>query len=340
MNNLIKTIQDSDWADRTKKNRISFIASLKNSIDPDSDNHNFLKNFNIVSKFILNSSKNPNSLKTKILTVKSILKLANDKSADKYDKLANSLIEQSDESRGNNNIADESKWITYNEMLNIPNAIADDIIYIYNKLFLSFDEIDNLKTISAKYKYLRMITNFIIAMLYCRQAPTRTDWATVQFKPSKTANWYDMNKNIINFNDFKNVKKMGKMSWAITNPVKQYLKEYISVLNYIIDNPTNLLYMIGAKTYKAFTRDNFAIYMARLLKKYTNKNISINTLRHVYESFITSQPDYNKLSINDKKELHSRLLHSSATGADYNKIENPISLKEFDDNLNGGTVWL
>lgn len=330
MDNLVKTIQDSDWAERTKKNRISLIKNLKDNIEPDSNNYNFLKNFNIVSKFILNSSKNPNSLKTKILTIKSILKLADDRSSEKYDKLANSLIEASDESRGNNSITDDSKWITYNEMLNIPNVIANDIIFIYNKLFLSSDEIDNLKTIFAKYKYLRMITNFIIAVLYCRQAPVRTDWCTVQFKPSKTDNWYDMNKNIINFNDFKNVKKMGKMSWSIINPVKQYLKEYISILNYIIDNPTNLIYMIGSKTYKKFTRDNFAIYMARLLKKYTDKNISINTLRHVYESHITSNPNYNRLSINDKKELHSRLLHSSATAQDYNKIENPISLNEFE----------
>ena len=59
----------------------------------------------------------------------------------------------------------------------------------------------------------------------------------------------------------------------------------------------------------------------------------MNTLRHVYESHITSSPDYNKLSINQKKELHSKLLHSAATGADYNKIDNPISLNEFNKNL-------
>ena len=131
---------------------------------------------------------------------------------------------------------------------------------------------------------------------------------------------------------------MGKISWVITDPVRKELKEYISILNYIIDSPKYLLYMIGSKTYKPFTRETFAVYMARLLKKYTRKNITINSLRHIYESYVTSLPDYNRLSINDKKVLHSKLLHSSATGADYNKIENPISLNDF--NLNGGTIWI
>ena len=156
MNNLIETIEKSDWADRTKKNRIAFLKTLKSNIEPTTNNYNFLKNFNIVSKYILDSSKNPTTLKNKILTVKAILKLANDKSADKYDKLANSLIEKSDEVRGNNTIVNDEKWISYDEMLNIPKTIADDIKYIYDKVFLSFDEIDNLKTISAKYKYFRM----------------------------------------------------------------------------------------------------------------------------------------------------------------------------------------
>lgn len=332
MNNLIDTIEKSDWAGRTKKNRISFLNTLKSNIDPDSNNYNFLKNFNIVSKFILNSSKNPATLKTKILTVKAILKLANDRSADKYDKLANSLIEKSDEVKGNN-VIDESKWISYDEMINIPNLIANDIKFVYDKVFLSYDEIDNLKTITAKYKYLRMLTDYIISVLYCLQPAVRTEWGITQFKPSKDMNWYDVNRYIISFNEFKNVKKMGKISWVVNDPIRKDLKEYISILNYIIDSPKNLLYMIGAKTFKPFTRETFAVYVARLLYKYTNKKISINTLRHVYESHVTSSPNYHKLSINDKKELHAKLLHSTATASDYNKIDNPISIKEFNASL-------
>lgn len=329
MNNLIDTIENSGWAVRTIKNRIAFIKKLKADIDPDSNNYNFLKNFSIVSKYILDSSTNANTLKNKILTVKSILKLAGDKSADKYDKLSNSLIEKSDEVRGENNVIDESKWITYDEMINIPNIIADDIKYIYDKLFLSKDEITNLKTTTARHKYLRMLTDYIIACLYTLQPAVRTEWGITQFKSSKDANWYDVNRFIITFNDFKNVKKMGKVSWIINNPIREYLKEYITILNYIIDNPKYLLYMVSLKDAKPFTRETFAIYIARLLKKYTGKNISINTLRHIYETKIINSSDYNKLSINDKKELHSRMLHSSATAQDYNKIENPISLKDF-----------
>jgi len=328
MDNLITTIEKSDWADRTKKNRIAFLKSLKKNIDPDSNNFNFLKNFNVVSKYVLESSKNPTTLKNKILTVKSILKIANEKSADKYDKLANSLIEKSDEARGNN-IIDEDKWISYDEMKNIPNLIADDIKFVYDKIFLSYDEIDNLKTISAKFKYFRMLTDYIIAVLYCLQPPVRADYGIMLLKPGKDSNWLDTNRLVVNFQDFKNVKKMGPISWTLIEPVKSNLKQYISILNYIIDNPKYLLYMIGAKTFKPFTRETFAVFVARLLHKYTNKKISLNTLRHVYETAVVNSDDYNKLSINQKKELHSKLLHSAATGSDYQKVDNPIELKDF-----------
>lgn len=329
MDDLENTITNSEWADRTKKNRIAFIKNLKKDLSPNTNDYNFLKNFKIVSKYILESTSNVSSLKTKILTIKSILKLANDKSADKYDKLSNSLIEKSDEMRGNNEIKDEDKWITYDAMIDIPFSIANDIKFIYDKLFLSYDEIDNLKTLSAKFKYLRMLTDYIIAVLYCHQYSVRADYATVLLKPSKTENWYDVNKSVIHFNDFKNVKKMGPQAWAVDEKIKIQLREYISILNYIIDSPKRLLYMVGAKTIKPFSRETFAIYIARILFKYTKKKISINTLRHIHETKILSSPDYNRLSINDKKALHARMLHSTATGQDYNKIENPIELKDF-----------
>jgi hypothetical protein len=244
MTDYIKAIEDSDWAIRTKKNRINYLNTLKRNIDPNSNNYNFIKKFNLVSKYILETITNPSTRKTKILEIKAILKLVNDPAANKYDSLVHTLVNDSNEYKGNNIAKPENKTIHFNEVMAIPEKLAADIIYIYDKLFLSNDEIDKLKSINAKYKYLRLLTEYIITVLYCYQPPVRADWATVQFKPSKTANWYDMGKGVIHWQDFKNVKSFGPRSFKLNDNIKNILNDYISILNYIIDNPTKLLCIV------------------------------------------------------------------------------------------------
>lgn len=333
MTDYIKAIEDSNWAIRTKKNRISYLNTLKRNIDPDSNNYNFIKKFNLVSKYILDTITNPATRKTKILEIKAILKLVNDKAADKYESLVHTLIDDSNEYRGNNVAKAENKTVTINELINVPNIIANDIIYVYDDLFLSNDKIDKLRSINAKYKYLRSLTEYIITVLYTYQPPVRADYATVQFKPSKTANWYDMNKGIIHWQDFKNVKSFGSRSFKLESNVKDILNDYISILNYIIDNPKKLLYLVGSKDYREFTRESFSVYFIRIFDKYINKKISINDIRHAYELAIITDPDYNNLTLNDKKNLHDRLLHTSSTAQQYLTVKNPISLEKFTKNL-------
>jgi hypothetical protein len=317
MADFIKAIEDSSWADRTKRNRIAFINVLKNNIDPTSNNFNFLKKFNVVAKYILDTTTNPATRKTKILEVKSILKLLDDAAAAKYENLVHSLVNDTDEYRGNNLAKPDNKTISYMELISVPRMIATSIEYIYDKLFLSIDEIDKLKSINAKHKYLRMLTNYIIMVLYCFQPPVRADWALVQFKPSKTANWYDVNKGIIHWNNFKNVKSFGPRSFLLKNQIRELLTEYVSVLNYIIDSPIRLLYLVGPKDYKEFTRETFSVNFIRVMNKYLKKKISINDVRHCYENHIIKDPGYNDLTINQKKDIHDRLLHSFTTAQEY-----------------------
>ena len=117
MEKITKLMNDSGWSERTITARIAFVKSIKNHIDPDGNNLNFLKDFNAVSKFILDSTKNPSTIKTKILTIKAILKLFDDKAAMKYEKLAHTVIEKADTYKGNNVAKDENKVISYEQML-------------------------------------------------------------------------------------------------------------------------------------------------------------------------------------------------------------------------------
>ena len=159
-------------------------------------------------------------------------------------------------------------------------------------------------------------------MLYSWEPPLRADYATMILKPSKTENWYEVKKGIIHLNDFKNVKSFGARSFNLTEVVKKNLNNYVSILNYILKEESKyLLYQVMSEDLKPFTREIFSVYFKRLMYKYTHKNLTINGFRHIFETHIINDPEYNKMTINEKKKIHERLLHSWKTGAEYAKVE-------------------
>ena len=53
------------------------------------------------------------------------------------------------------------------------------------------------------------------------------------------------------------------------------------------------------------------------LNKYLNKKLSINDFRHSYENHIIKDLNYNNMTINEKKNIHNRLLHTISTAHSY-----------------------
>lgn len=336
MSDIKNIIDKSSWADRTKKARISFITKLRDELDPNSKGLSFLKDYDLVSEFLLTKYTNPSTRKNKVLDLRAVLNLIkDDKTIKKYDLLNQTLINDNDEYRGNNIVKDKSKFIPYEQLLTLPKIIEDNIKFVYGKLFLSHDEIDKLKSKQAKYKYLKLLNEFLISILYTKEPPIRADWATVLLdKPFENENWFDSKTGIIYWNVFKNVKGFGKQHWKLSNITLNNIKHYILVLNYIINKPVYLLYQLKTSLFQNFTREKFSTYFKTINEKYLHKPLTINDYRKIYESHIINTPGYNELSNDDKKKIHERLLHSTSTAqADYLKIENPISLKEFKESI-------
>lgn len=326
MKDLIEDIKTTTWSDRTKKQRIGFLNKLKKTISPQTKDFNFLSNVADVKDHIF-ASPNPASRKTNILIIKSILNNSGyTQIAKKYDALSFEVITDERAHRGNN-VIDPDNWITFHDVLALPKKIEADIKFVYDKLFLSEKEINNLKTTQAKYKYLKLLTDYITLVLYCWQAPVRGgDWATVLYKKPKgdkfnTENWYNVKKQIIHWNTFKNVKSFGPRSFKLEKEVAEPLDAFIDILDFILDDSKYILNSIGLKNYISYSRESFSTYISRLLLKYSGKKISVNTLRHIYESYLINHRDYNKLTNNQKDEIHERLLHTRQTAGDYLLIE-------------------
>ncbi len=335
MADIKKLIDDSKWADRTKTNRINFITKLRNELDPNSKGLKFLSDFQTVSTYLLKKYDNPSTRKNKILDIRAVLNLARDEQAiAKYDVLNSTLIKNNESYRDHNVVTDKDRFIPYDELLEVPQKVSDVIVHAYGKLFLSNEEIDALKTDQAKFKYLKALTDYITFCLYIKEAPVRADWGiTFLNDESENNNWYDSVSNVINWNDFKNVKGFGKQHWKLNNATINNLDKYISILKHIIDKPDHLLYQIKTTTYSPFTREKFSTYFKSINKKYLRKPMTINDYRHIYETHIINSPHYNELTTEDKQKIHDRLLHSAATAQSYMKVEKPISLDEFEKSV-------
>jgi hypothetical protein len=311
-------INKSDWADSTKASRLKILQHIKKVLNIESKSWEFLKDFKLINKYI-DTIENPNTAKSKLLTIKNVLNLFDKRAAAKYEMIANDLNDKVEEWKGNNT-ATSDDILSIKEIMEIPYRIEDDIKFLFDKLFLNASEIDKLK--KNKFKYIKLLTDFIISILYCWQAPIRCEWGIMQLSKSDTKNNYNSRTKIVSFNDFKNVKSFGKRSWKLDSNISNYIDEYLDVLDIYISKPSRLLYHWDLKgNYKEFTRASFSSYLYNTLSKYANKDVTINKLRHSYETAVINNKNYNKMTINEKKQIHERLLHRVATAQEYHLVE-------------------
>ena len=320
MKNILEAIENSNWSDNTKKQRIQVLNFIKKDLGIDENGFDFLKDSKLIEKYILNKYKNPNTIFSKLVCVKNCLALIDKRMAAKYDTLANKLTEKITEHK-DNNVVDAEKLLSANEMIEIPYKIGSEIKDIYGRIFLIDVEITELKTKKNVYKYMRYLTDYIISVFYFWQAPVRAEFGIMELKKSDVNNWYDSKTKTVHYNDFKNVKSFGKRSFILDNNVANELNKYIKVLNYIIKDPKRIIYMFNTNNYNEFTRSSFCSYFHNMIKRYTGKNLTINNIRHSFETNTMNNANYNKLTIGQKRAIHERLLHRWTTAAEYQQIE-------------------
>jgi len=63
---------------------------------------------------------------------------------------------------------------------------------------------------------------------------------------------------------------------------------------------------------------SFSTYVSKIFKKYTDKNLSVNLIRH---SFVSSFLRKKNLSISDKKEVSAKMAHSLQMQEKYNRVD-------------------
>lgn len=169
--------------------------------------------------------------------------------------------------------------------------------------------------LAEQEKTLSQWKQYLVVSLYTLTAPVRADYGAMEVHTrrdkSRTENELIWNaKPTFVFRKYKTAKTYGEVELPVPKPLVNVIKEWFDVLGGV---PS---YLLG----EAMTPNAFAVYVARVFRAYTNKEVGISLVRH---SYITHA--YPSLrSLVQKQQLATRMLHSTDLQEKY------ISLKDMD----------
>lgn len=245
---------------------------------------------------------------------------------DYYNKIRKELSKQNKAEKLDNELTPEEaeRYISYKELMEVPEKAKKSVIDKFGKLYLSNAEINELKR-GKRSEYLRSVFDYITLYLNVHY-PLRLVWASVQLTSEEKKNYLEGNK--LHLNDFKNFRLMGAQVIELDKPTMALIDSYLNFLKTSLnEEPKKLLYRLyngNPSPYDyAGSSNGFSQVISKLFVKYNGKPISMNIIRHIVESHIIQSPTYAKLTNREKNDLHAKLLHSAqAANISYNKIAN------------------
>lgn len=265
--------------------------------------------------------------------------------AEYYNAIRSEVSKQNKAAQLDNEIRpeDADKYISYSELMSVPDKAKDSIIKAYGTLFISKDRLDKMKK-TERIDYLRSLFDYITLYLNVN-FPLRLVWPTVFLMPVEGKNYLQGNK--LHLNDFKNVRMMGPRVRVLDKKTMKLLDDYLAFIRLNIDaNPTKLLWRVynnaaGQYDYTNTANGGFSQVLSRLFVKYNKKPMSMNMIRHIVESHLIQSPEYARMTNRQKHDLHADLLHSAqAANLSYNKIMRaPPTTEEANVEFNDGSTY-
>ncbi|KUF87283.1 hypothetical protein AM587_10003184 [Phytophthora nicotianae] len=222
---------------------------------------------------------------------------------------------------------EEKKYISYEELMSVPQKVKKILMDTYGEVFLSNNELSKL-TKAKSLAYLRLVFDYVTLYLNVHY-PLRLVWPTVYLRPVDAGNYLQGTK--LHLNNFKNVRLMGAqvidLDGSTINLIAQFLHFLINSLG---QTPTKLLWRVYNNSPGEYDSNNgFSSTLSKLFVKYNGKPMSMNMIRHIVESHLIQSPTYAKLTNREKHDLHAKLLHSTfAANTSYNKIANRSTAPE------------
>jgi integrase len=172
---------------------------------------------------------------------------------------------------------------------------------------------------------------YIVVSLYTLTSPVRADYAGMIVRKSYRDSKKNAKKNVFVqttkpyfvFTDYKTAETYGKVKVPVPKQLAEVITEYFEHLGHVPE------YLLG-NTYNPVILSNF---IRSTFKKYTNKNVGINLLRH---SYLTHMNNEGKLrSIKDKTAVAKKMMHSIETQTKYDLPKKGAESEEEDAKSQG-----
>ncbi|ETN14290.1 hypothetical protein PPTG_07919 [Phytophthora nicotianae INRA-310] len=267
-----------------------------------------------------------------ILTLNALCKMVKNRFRDAfgyYNAVRKVLSKQNKSEKLDNELTpeEEKKYISYEELMSVPQKVKKILMDTYGEVFLSNNELSKL-TKAKSLAYLRLVFDYVTLYLNVHY-PLRLVWPTVYLRPVDAGNYLQGTK--LHLNNFKNVRLMGAqvidLDGSTINLIAQFLHFLINSLG---QTPTKLLWRVYNNSPGEYDSNNgFSSTLSKLFVKYNGKPMSMNMIRHIVESHLIQSPTYAKLTNREKHDLHAKLLHSTfAANTSYNKIANRSTAPE------------
>lgn len=153
---------------------------------------------------------------------------------------------------------------------------------------------------------------YLVVSLYTLTSPVRADYSEMFVRKSgkqsprhpKINSYVNITKPYFIFTDYKTADTYGKVAVPVPTALRKVINEWFEHLGVVPE------YLLGSK----YNPVVFSNLIRNIFKKYTEKSVGINLLRHAY---ITEYLPTLK-TIKQKNEVARRMMHSKATQEVYN----------------------
>jgi hypothetical protein len=186
----------------------------------------------------------------------------------------------------------------------------------------------NFNKLQNKFLFAKQLQDLMILAVYILQPALRNDWGKLIITGKQTGLSNDQNylymrgqNNQLIMNVYKNSRSLGKQVIELRDPLIYLIKIWIDLLKKLTGNkPIHLLmYTITRDSIHYLdSEDALRRKIPRIALRVLGAPLSIDDFRHLWEIHIQSDPNYSKLTLEQKKRIHLQLLHSTHTALGYN----------------------
>ena len=356
-NYLEKLFENEAISASTLKCRVGFLLSAAKAVGGEWEDLTFLENTKAVAKRV-EDSENPSTKFNRVAYILSAIDSLKDnpltKKADSYYRKQFIFFEKLKQARQNDNRMTQRQIDNFDELENLQDTLTPKFKELFKRFGIKNSKVskadterlfkigrngDNLFRFAQEYQELMILACYVF------QPALRDNYAHMKFASSKARtkshshNYFRYNRSwsdcAIHMNIYKNLKVMGEdVELGVMKDLVDVMKNWFNFLKLMLGEVPVYVFLyefnMSNKTVEWIdSKHGLTQRVKRASMSVFERDLTINSYRHIWEIYFHSHPSYAKNTIGESEQLHEMLLHSYDTAKRYNLVrDHPAGPKE------------